>query len=412
MKEKLLVIGAGPGQYPVIKAAKEMGYYVLAVSCKGDYPGFKIADEPVYLDIFDVEGIVDYAKNAGVNGVVSDQSDMAAPIVARVAERLGLPNWGYETAIKFTNKVQMRSVFEELGLPVPQYFHTKTLQNALDGVKKIGYPIVIKPTDAFASRGVFKVYGEKELIELFPVSLEASRSKNIIVEQFLEGDQYFCQGFVQNHKLRLYAFSDRYYYDLPGVAIPYTNAFPAKISDEFKDRMTEMFTKVVNHLNPAFGHVWAEWIYNKKTDTFYIIEVAIRGGGAYVTTDLIPNAYGINSIPYLVEAALGHNEKSFFDEMVTPRAAAFYSYLLPEGVVSSISGVDKVTNIPGVFKVDIKDVHVGDKIPPILDKGSRYGMILIKGKDRDEIDAVLSAVKKVLLITVKTKNGEKGIIWE
>ena len=257
MAEKLLVIGAGPGQVHVIKAAKKLGYHVTTVSVKGDYPGFKLADEIFYEDIFNTDSIIAYAKEHDIQGVVSDQSDMAAPLVGKVAEALGLPTWGSETAVKFTDKVRMRDVFEELALPVPAYFHATTLEEAQKGIAEIGYPVVIKPTDAFASRGVFKVHNEEELIDFFPRSLDASRSKNIIVEEFLQGEQYFCQGFVQEHKLRLYAFSDRYYYDLPDLAIPYTNAFPAKISQEFQNRMTEMFTKVVDYLHPLFGHVWA-----------------------------------------------------------------------------------------------------------------------------------------------------------
>lgn len=412
MTEKLLVIGAGPGQMHIIKAAKKLGYHVTVVSVPGDYPGFKIADEIFYEDIFNTDSIIAYAKEHGIQGVVSDQSDMAAPLVGKVADALGLPSWGEETAKKFTDKVCMRAVFEELGLPVPAYFHAVTLQEAQEGIAKIGYPVVIKPTDAFASRGVFKVYNENELVEYFPRSLEASRSKNIIVEQFLQGDQYFCQGFVQEHKLRLYAFSDRYYYDLPDVAIPYTNAFPAKISKAFQNRMTEMFTKVVEYLNPLFGHVWAEWIYNKETDKLYIIEIAIRGGGAFVTDELIPRAYGIDSQPFLVNAAMGHNEKKFADEVINQRSAAFFSFLLPEGIITRIDGLDAVNEIQGVVKTDYKKMSVGDVVPPIENKGSRYGMVIIEGKDRNELDTVLDRVKQTAIIEVKTNNGVKGIIWD
>lgn len=410
--DKILVIGAGPGQVPIISVAKKLGYYICVVSIKGDYPGFELADDIAYIDIFNIDEIVQYGKSKGVKGVISDQSDMAAPIVAQVAERLGLPNWGYETALKFTDKVQMRGVYEELGLPVPLYKHVTSLEEATGQANLLGYPIIIKPTDSFASRGVFKVENERELMELFPQSLAASRSGNIIVEQYISGDQYFCQGFVENHKLRLYAFSDRYYYDLPGLAIPYTNAFPAKIDVEFQNRMAETFTKVVNYLNPLFGHVWAEWIYNKESDTFYIVEMAIRGGGAFVTDTLIPNAYGIDSQEYLVRAAMGNTEKSIFDEVIIPQSAAFYSFLLPEGKIVRIEGLDLVNSIPGVIKSQFSKMEIGDIVPPIVNKGSRYGMIIIKGNTRDDIDKILKKVKETLSIEVLTNNGIKNIIWE
>ena len=173
-----------------------------------------------------------------------------------------------------------------------------------------------------------------------------------------------------------------------------------------------MFTKVVDYLHPLFGHVWAEWIYNKETDTFYIIEIAIRGGGAFVTDELIPRAYGIDSQPFLVNTAMGHNEKKFTDEVIVPRSAAFFSFLLPEGTIKSIEGREQVNDIPGVVKTKYKDMSIGDGVPPIENKGSRYGMIIIEGKDRGELDEVLDRVKQTLTIEVETKDGVKGIIWD
>ena len=92
----LLVIGAGINQLPIIKAAKSIGCYVYVVTIPGDYPGIEVADEWINKDIFDKDGIVELFKDGlkPIDGVVSDQSDMAAPIVAYVAEKLGLPTWG------------------------------------------------------------------------------------------------------------------------------------------------------------------------------------------------------------------------------------------------------------------------------------------------------------------------------
>ena len=153
-------------------------------------------------------------------------------------------------------------------------------------------------------------------------------------------------------------------------------------------------------------------LYNKETDKLYIIEIAIRGGGAYVTDELIPRAYGIDSQPFLVNAAMGHNENKFSDEVIVPRSAAFFSFLLPEGTITRVEGLEAVNDIPGVVKTDYKKMEVGDTVPPIENKGSRYGMVIIEGEDRDELDHVLSIVKKTVTVEVETNDGIKGIIWD
>ncbi len=410
--KKILIIGAGINQLPIIQTAKKLGYYVIAVSAKGDYPGFKVADEAAYIDIFDVDAIIQLAKRKKIDGVLSDQSDMIAPIVAQVAETLHLPTWGYQNALDFTDKSRMRAMYQRLGLPVPKSVTTTSLEEAILAAEDINYPLVIKPADAFASRGVFIIYNATELQDLYVQSQDCSRLKNVIVEQYISGPQYFCQGFVENGELTLYAFSDRYYFNLPHLAIPYTNAFPAKISDLLKERMTEMFQKVIDDAHPLFGHVWAEWIYNEASDTLYIVETAIRGAGAYVTSHLLPAAYGVDSQPYLVKAAVGDSDGSFKNKQFDNNAAAFYCFLLPEGKISQVNGLDKVADIPGVVQTNLKQICVGDIIPPIKDKNSRFGPIIIKGKTRDELDRILQEIKNTIQINVLTKNGLKGPQWD
>lgn len=409
--KKILIIGAGINQLPIIQTAKKLGYYVIAVSAKGDYPGLRVADEAAYIDIFDVDAIIQMAKKKKIDGVLSDQSDMIAPIVAQVAEALHLPTWGYQNALDFTDKSRMRALYQRLGLPVPQNRSTTSLEDAMLAAEDIRYPLIIKPADAFASRGVFIIFNETELRNLYAQSRDCSRLKNVIVEQYISGPQYFCQGFVENGELTLYAFSDRYYFNLPHLAIPYTNAFPAKISDLLKERMTEMFQKVIDDAHPLFGHVWAEWIYNEASDTLYIVETAIRGAGAYVTSHLLPAAYGVDSQPYLVKAAMGDSDGSFKNQQFDNKAAAFYCFLLPEGEVTLVSGIEDVANIAGVVQTNLKPIRVGDIIPPIKDKSSRFGPIIITGDTRSDLDNTLEEIKKTIHVQVHTKAGLLGPIW-
>ncbi len=337
---------------------------------------------------------------------------MAAPITARIAESLSLPTYGYENALRYTDKTKMRKVFKEAGLPVPKYFSVDTIEPALKNASMTGYPFVIKPADSFSSRGVFIIHNENELRNMFQTSLQFSRCHKVIQEEYLAGSQYFCQGYIDNYKLRVYAFSDRYYFKLPNAAIPYTNAFPARIDETLRNRMTEYFQKIVDFTRPRFGQVWVEWIYNEQTDTLYPVEMAIRGAGAHVTTDLIPYAYGIDSQPYLVRACTGDFSKSFDDEKIVPKAAAFYCFLLPEGKVIHVSGLDKIESIKGVKKSYVQEIHEGDITEPPVDKSSRYGPIIVTGNTRDDIDRSWEELKRTVRIEVETSSGIKGAIWE
>ena len=410
----LLVIGAGENQVPIIRTAKSLGCYVYVVTIFGDYPGIYIADEWIERDIFDKEGIVSIFAdgNKPIDGVISDQSDMAAPIVAFIAEKLNLPTWGYKNSLFFTDKDLMRELLEHIGLPVPKYKKVVSSEDAIKVASKIGYPIVIKPTNSFSSRGITKVRKEEDIANAYELAFENSRTHEVVLEKYISGKQFFSQGFVSDFKLNLFAFSDRYYYDLSDVFIPYTNAFPAIIDYNLKRRMVSDFQKIIHELKPRFGHVWAEWILDDVSGELYIVEIAIRGGGAHVTTELIPLAYGIDTQPLLVREALGENTHFYDFSRFDNKSAAFYSFLLPKGKILSVEGVDRIKSINGVVCSDIKEMKIGSYTEDIKDKRSRYGLVVVKGKDRKEIDSIWKMLKKTVNIQVETPEGIKGPIWE
>lgn len=410
----LLVIGAGDNQVPVIKAAKELGCYVYVVTIPGDYEGIRIADEWINLNIFDKEKIVELFRNGDkpIDGVVSDQSDMAAPIVGYVADELGLPSWGYENALKYTDKDKMRALFGEVKLPVPAFVKVPDAGEAVKAAEKIGYPVVFKPTNSFSSRGITLVRCEEEVKDAYLSAYNNSRTREVIAEKYIEGKQYFSQGFVSDHKLNMFAFSDRYYYDLPDVFIPYTNCFPAEIDESLRSRMVADFNKIIDATKPRFGHVWAEWIHDDVNDELYIVEIAMRGGGAHVTTDLIPHAYGVDTQPLLVKEALGIDTRFYEYEDFDNKAAAFYSFLLPEGIITSVSGLEEASDIPGVVSMDLKEMKVGDRTVKIKDKTSRYGLVVVYGENRQNLEETRKKLKETIKVTVETPEGIKGVIWE
>ena len=410
----LLVIGAGKNQLPIIEAAKKLGCYVYVVTVAGDYPGISVADEWIEKSIFDKDEIVDLFRDGKrpIDGVVSDQSDMAAPIVAYVAERLGLPTWGYQNACVFSDKALMREMMEKIGLPVPEYQKVDSSEEARVAAKDIGYPVVVKPTNSFSSRGIKRVDRESNIEEAYRLAYDSSRTHEVVVERYIAGRQYFSQGFISNFKLNMFAFSDRYYYDIPEVFIPYTNAFPAKIDKDLEIRMVSQFQRILDYCKPQFGHVWAEWILDDATDELYIVEIAIRGGGAHVTTDLIPHAYGVDTQPYLVREALGEDTRFYDCHSFEQKAAAFYSFLLPEGEIVSVDGLDRILQIPGVMCADLKKMELGDRVPPIKDKGSRYGLIVVFGETRTDLENVWKRLRETVRIRVKTENGIRNAIWE
>ena len=95
--------------------------------------------------------------------------------MAYVADALGLPGIGYETALNFTDKFRMRSLTAEAGLPSPPFSLARNEEEAQRAAGEIGCPVVLKPVDSQSSRGVHVVRGAETVAEAFRDALSFSR---------------------------------------------------------------------------------------------------------------------------------------------------------------------------------------------------------------------------------------------
>src|SRR6266511_2112008 len=115
------MVCAGRHQRRAIERARELGLRVVAVDRNPYAPGLAAADEAAVVDFTDVDAVSDAGRRHKVEGVLTVSADRAVPIVAAVAEALGLPGIGVETAHLMTHKVAMRRLFAERGVPQPAF---------------------------------------------------------------------------------------------------------------------------------------------------------------------------------------------------------------------------------------------------------------------------------------------------
>src|SRR5690554_3219154 len=152
--KKLMVIGAGFGQLPAIKKAKEMGLTVIAIDRNPDAMGMKYADYAYSVDVVDVNEAIKIAKKHKIDGVMTMQTDLPIPTVGAVIDSLNLKGSGLEIAEKCSNKIKTRLAFKEASVPQPHFIVVKNYDEAVKAADRIGYPCIIKSADSSGSRGV------------------------------------------------------------------------------------------------------------------------------------------------------------------------------------------------------------------------------------------------------------------
>ncbi len=410
--DKLLIIGAGIGQEPIIQKAKARGVHVTVVSIPGPYPCFGLADDIVYKDIFDRDGIVEMARKKGITAVVSDQNDLMMPTVAYVAEKLSLPGNRFDTVMSYCNKNSFRNLCDKVGIPSPKHIAIKSEDVEVCNIV-FPLPWIVKPADSQSSIGVKKVNNPEDLNAALMVALEKSPTGSAIVEEFFEGREVVCEGFINEGKYYLLSFADRRYFNLKGVMIPSQTIFPSTLSETIRNRIVGYEQALANSTKPSFAITHSEYLVNELTGEIRIVETALRGGGVYISSDLIPMATGIDINDVLLDKSLGIevNVDEVFKNR-SDRASAYVCFYLPEGIVQSVSGVEELKALPFVRKAYIDDLTIGQQTMPPTYKGARKGPILVQGENRKDLEKNILTVQETLKVTVKTDAGDIcNICW-
>lgn len=408
--KRIMILGASDLQVPLITKAKERGLFVIVVSPSKDEPGKRFADITIECDVRDELFLLEKAKELKIDGIITDQTDIAVRTVAFVSEKMGLPGIGYETAKLFTDKYLMRERCKEIGVPTLRYILTNELEDALRFYNSIGSDLILKPVDSQGSRGVSLINSKQKLVEKFKEAIGYSRSGKVLLEQFVSGREFVVEGIALNYKFENAVIGDTYYFDIPDVFSATQRVFPTNADEALKQKVLSINKCIVEGFGLKQGITHSEFIMNG--DDVILIETAARGGGVFISSDLISLSTGMCSEDFLIDICLGIcDELPHLD--VNKCSCCYLAFYLPEGVVEECKCIDSVLSLPFTFRNNLKNIKTGLKTRPIHDKTARFNIIL-SGCDRNELNKNVEYVKKVLDgIRVRTKEGDlRTPIWK
>ena len=407
----VLILGAAACQLPLIRRCRAMGFRVLAASMPGPYPGFKEADRAVEIDLRDRAALLAVARDERVDAVITDQTDIPVATAAWIADRLGLPGIGHDVALRFTNKRLMREACLALGVPVPRCRGVRTVEELTAWSREIGLPLMLKPADNQGSRGVQCVRAPDQLAPALAEALRHSAAKEAVAEEFFAGREVVVQGFAGGGRFVNLTMGDRIYFRQPDRFIPQATLFPSSLPEAMQARVLEINRKLIAGFGLPFGITHSEYLVRPDTGDVRLVEVAARGGGVFISSDLVPLACGVDVNALLIRNAVG--ERVGVDEAaIRPAAAGYACFTLPEGVVREPPNAAEIAALPGVHRAHLDDLPVGRTTGGMCDKTMRLGPILMKASDRAGLDAVHQAVRRALRVTVETAAGPRGPIWD
>jgi carbamoyl-phosphate synthase large subunit len=77
----------------------------------------------------------------------------------------------------------------ELGIPQPQGAMATSLEEALAGAAKVGYPVLVRPSYVLGGRAMVIAYDEKDVVRYLSTAIEYSQERPVLIDHFLEDAQ-------------------------------------------------------------------------------------------------------------------------------------------------------------------------------------------------------------------------------
>lgn len=407
---KILILGAGQGQVPLVKFAKDNNWYVIVVSPKGDYPAFNYADKCVYLNILDKEAILKLAIDENINAIATDQTDISVAVVEYVANILNLPHIKCDSIENFRDKSLMRNICKQHGIKTIPYCVT---ENLLDAVsfwnENNNFKVIIKPVDSQGSRGVEIATTLKEVELAFNNAYKYSFSKRVIIEQFIEGDEVEVDSVIRNGNVIATLIGDVYNFTSENSFSAYERIYPTIKSEEIKQKINLVNQQTLKALGVITGWTHGEYIVTSDGDV-YLLEVGLRGGGNYIGSDIIKEMFGVGTHEMAFYTAIGNN--SFYDTIhLKDSTCAYKCFYIPEGEIISVDIDKSFLEQDCIIRHNLEYIANIRYTSKNIDKTSRF-TIVVKSENQLELKKLLEDIPTHIDIKVKIDNGIRNIIWK
>ena len=231
LKDKtILIVGTGYAQKRfILQKIKKLGMKIVMINKEKNWAAS-------YVDHWIIANTINHGEtiqalenfnsdnpNIKISGVYTYWEDDVL-LTAKIAEKLKLIGIPYQIAKKTRNKGIFRKFCQDNHLPFPQYQTIKNQEDLVFVKKYFHFPVVVKPVFGSSSAYVVKVENKSELDETYKyvksnlsVQVESALSDgmDVMVEEYIEGDEVDIDILIQNGKIKFYTISDNDQTDEP-----------------------------------------------------------------------------------------------------------------------------------------------------------------------------------------------------
>ena len=398
--KKLMILGGSRYALPVIRAAHELGLYVITCDYLPDNIAHRFSDEYCNVSIVDKEATLEAAKRLKIDGVMSFACDPGVITAAYVADQMGLPNVGpYESVCILQNKGRFRQFLTENGFNVPVAKSYHEIDRALADVDLFHWPVIVKPTDSAGSKGVKRVDDPAKLKSSIEYALSFSRGSEFIIEDFLQqkGFSSDTDSFSMDGELKFVSFnSQRFDAKAENPYTPAAYSWPSSMTEEHQKELASEIQRLLKLLNMGTA------IYNIETrestdGKAYIMECSPRGGGNRLA-ECLRYATGVDMITNAVRAAVGLPVERIGQKPYQGYWAEVILHSDEAGVFDSLWIADEIRE--NVYENDLW-IEPGTKVGGFSAANEAIGTLVLKFDTAERLEKVMGNIPEYVRVMLK-----------
>lgn len=298
---KALVLAGSCSQIVLLNQLRERNIFSILADNNENAVARSYADEFVKVNILDIEAVKKVVLDNNVDMVLSVCADQVLITAAKVSEDLGLPCYiDYQTACNVSDKGYMKKTFEENGIPTSKHIFISELSE--DKIIGMEYPLVVKPADAYSSKGVRKALNYSELKVFFDEASKISRSGLVIVEEYVDGAELTVDFQVVDGEAVFLTASNTEKVNYQDRFLAFRTRNPAAVSDETIERVKQIGQKIADAFKLKNTPMLVQLLTNGAKE--HVLEFCARtGGGAKYL--LIKRVTGFDPIMAVLDTTLG-----------------------------------------------------------------------------------------------------------
>lgn len=402
-RKKIIVLGSGPiriGQgvefdYSTVHAIwsiKKAGYEAIIINnnpetVSTDYT----TSDKLYFEPLTVEDVMNIITLEQPEGVVVSLGGQTAINLAPALHRLGVPMVGtdVEAIENAENRDSFEKIMETLGIPQPTGEAVTNIDDGVRVAKRIGYPVLVRPSYVLGGRAMQIVSNEEGLRRYLQTAVEVDEDKPVLVDKYImgkelevdaicDGKDVFVPGIMEHVEKTGIHSGD-------SISVYPTFSVSQKAKDTILDYTIQLGLRI-----GIIGLYNIQFIVDEKEDV-YVIEVNPRSSR---TVPFLSKSTGVPMPHIATLVMLGHSLKEQGITEVYPKEKERWFVKAPAFSFSKIKGMD--TYLSPEMKSTGEAIGYDKKLTRALYKALRssgmnvenYGTIFVTIADKDKEAAV------------------------